>query len=61
VSSEPAHIIERAFQLAQSGRCASIDEIRRELKREQFGSIEQHLGGAHIRKQLRDLILASRP
>jgi hypothetical protein len=49
--------LERAFQLAKSGSCASIDDIKRQLKAEGF-SLEQ-LTGSALSKQLRDLMISS--
>jgi Zn finger protein HypA/HybF involved in hydrogenase expression len=47
--------LERAFDLARSGTCANIDEIRLTLKRERFDQVEAHLAGHSIKKQLRAL------
>jgi hypothetical protein len=53
-----ATILERAFELARSGRCASIDEIKRRLKTELY---DQHMiEGPSVRSQLRALIAKSR-
>ncbi len=50
--------LERAFELARSGRCATIDEIKQRLKAELF---DQHIiEGRALRSQLRKLIAASR-
>ena len=49
--------IERAFQLAKSGDCLSIAEIRTKLKKEGF-TLEQITGGA-LTKQLTKLIRAT--
>ncbi len=46
-------IIERAFQLARSGRFKKVEEIQRALKREGYGRAEGHLAGRLIRTQLR--------
>jgi hypothetical protein len=45
--------LERAFELARSGECASTAEIRARLKRERFDSVEAHLQGPSINRQLR--------
>jgi hypothetical protein len=50
--------IERAFELAKSGRLASIDELRRALKSE--GYFTHHLTGPSLLGQLRKLIQDSR-
>jgi hypothetical protein len=53
-------ILERAFALAQSSRCTSIDDIRRTLKGEQYGSIDEHLAGPSIRRQLNALCASAK-
>jgi hypothetical protein len=45
--------VERAFALAASGDCASVEDIRTRLKREGFTQIGGHLSGLAIRRQLR--------
>jgi hypothetical protein len=50
----PATALERAFQLAKSGRYASLDDIKKRLKAEGY-STAQITGGA-LSKQLRVLI-----
>lgn len=47
--------LERAFALARSGECASVGEIRLRLKKERCDSVEAHLSGPSISKQLRML------
>ena len=49
--------VERAFQLAKAGQCASINDIMRKLKSE--GYIERLVGSSLI-KQLKAMISASR-
>ena len=44
--------IERAFQLAQSGKFSTIRAIEMRLKGEQHDQVESHLSGPFIRKQL---------
>lgn len=46
--------LERAFELAKSGKCGSVDDIRRALISEGF-RVSQ-LEGPLLRRQLRDLI-----
>ena len=53
--------LERAFDLARSGACANIDDIRTALKRERYDNIDAHLAGHSIKKQLRALCDAARP
>jgi hypothetical protein len=47
--------LERAFDLARSGRFVSVSDIRLALKRERFEQVEAHLAGFAIAKQLRGL------
>lgn len=44
--------IERAIQLARSGSCHSVDDIRQQLTREGYDSVDNHLQGMTIKKQL---------
>jgi hypothetical protein len=48
------NIFERAFELARSGQCRSMDEMRRKLKAEQFENVDGHLSGGTIKRQLAD-------
>lgn len=48
------NIFERAFELARSGQCRSMDEMRRKLKAEQFENVDAHLSGSTIKRQLAD-------
>jgi hypothetical protein len=50
--------LERAFQLARSGKVAAVDEIRRALRQE--GYDPGQVAGPAIGKQLRDIIKAER-
>ena len=43
-------LIERAFQLAEQSQ--SLDEIRRGLIREGYSSVEAHLSGQQIKREL---------
>ncbi len=49
--------LERAFELARSGRCASIDEIKHRLKAEAHN--QDVIEGRSLRLQLRALIAKS--
>jgi hypothetical protein len=55
-------LLERAFELARTGNCRTVDELRSELKREGFdnNTILSNIAGPSIRKQLAGLI-AARP
>jgi hypothetical protein len=43
-------IIERAFELARS---ATIEEVRRMLRREGYSNVDAHLAGPTIKAELR--------
>ena len=49
-----AGIIERAFQLAQ--QLANIEDIRSQLRKEGYSSIDAHLTGRKIRADLKEII-----
>jgi hypothetical protein len=49
-----ATVLERAFELASSGMCASLDDLRRRLKKE--GYELNQLQGRALRMQLLGLI-----
>jgi hypothetical protein len=48
--------LERAFHLARSGECQDMNELEQRLKREGFVSVQNHLSGPSIRRQLRDMM-----
>lgn len=52
--------LERAFQLAKSGRVARIEDIRKQLRREGYDDRAVD-GGRSLLSQLRGLIKAARP
>lgn len=45
--------VERAFELARSGRCDNLPAIVAALKGERHESVDAHLAGPSIRKDLR--------
>ena len=49
--------IERAFELARSGECRTMPELKQRLRREQMESVDMHLGGKLTRAQLTELML----
>ena len=52
--------VERAYQLAGSGRCRNMAELRKVLKEEGCESIDAQLTGSTIRRDLRDLCHAAK-
>ena len=48
--------LERAFMLAQQGSCRTVNDIRAQLKKERRDSVDAHLAGMSIQKQLRELL-----
>jgi len=53
-------ILERAYELARTGACRSVEEIAKRLKQEQYESVETHLGGSSLRKELRQICAEAR-
>jgi hypothetical protein len=51
--------IERAFELARSGRVQSMEELRNALRQERLDNVDQHTAGTLIQRQLKDLIRSS--
>ena len=49
--------LERAFQLASSGRCRGMTELRHRLALEGFRDHERALFGVSMRRQLQALML----
>ena len=49
-------IIERAFELAQSGECRTLFDIKQILHAEQFSSVDAHMSAPTLRKQLQRLM-----
>jgi hypothetical protein len=47
--------VERAFALARSGNCASVNDIRQRLRAERFDQVDAHLAGPSLSRQLRTL------
>jgi hypothetical protein len=54
-------LVERAYDLARSGRCSGLVDLRKMLKGEGFSWLELDLAlsGARIRKDLRELCVQS--
>ena len=46
--------IERAFELARTGLCKNVEEIRVKLKRERCEHVDSHLSSGALRQQLKD-------
>ncbi|MBS0315121.1 MAG: hypothetical protein JSS05_13145 [Proteobacteria bacterium] len=51
--------IERAFDLADGGRCRSVADIRAQLKQERHDAVDAHLSGMTIQRQLKQRMLAA--
>lgn len=49
--------LERAFALAEAGSCKSVSDIRIQLKKEQHESVDAHLSGSMIQRQLKARML----
>ena len=50
--------LERAFELAKSGNCASVGDVRRKLRSEGYSAAQ--ITGKTLFKQMRELISAAR-
>ena len=59
-SARRSSTVERAFELARSGGFRTIEEIGRQLKLEQRDSVDAHLAGSSIRKDLRQICADTR-
>jgi hypothetical protein len=53
-------IVERAYQIARTGRAANVDEIKAILKSEGYFNVTGHLAGPVLLKALRGLCIAAR-
>ena len=53
--------VERAFELARSGRCTNLAEIAAALKGERHEAVDAHLAGPSIRRDLRRVWEAAAP
>jgi hypothetical protein len=53
-------MIERAIQLAQTGDCRSVNDVRQRLRREGYIGIGVEMAGAAINRQLVELLHAAR-
>ena len=51
--------VERAYQLAKSGDCANIDDIKTRLQAEGYASVFQHLSAPMLTRTLRGLCAAA--
>lgn len=58
--SEPLTTIERAIQLAQSGDCRSVNDVRQRLRREGYVGIGAELASVAINRELIDYLHAAR-
>lgn len=59
-SSHRPNVIERAFALARSGMCRAVSDVRKTLSKEVYLDARSQLDGRFIKRQLADLIAASR-
>jgi hypothetical protein len=52
--------MERAYELARSGRYSKIEDLSRTLSAEGYESVHSHFGGRGTRMQLLELMRAAR-
>ena len=55
-----ASIVERAFELARSGTCRSVTDVRMKLKAERYDFVDNHLAGKSIVRQLQSAMKTAR-
>jgi len=60
LTSQPRPILDRALEIAGTGLVRRIEEIRRQLVREDYDDVDAHLAGAWIREQLRTAVARAR-
>ncbi len=48
-------LLERAYDLARSGACKTVKDIKARLKAEDYEHVNSHLDGLRVRNALRDL------
>lgn len=53
-------VIERAFELAESGSCQDMEELGSRLRAEGYDQVSSHLHAMSLRRQLRGLIVEAR-
>jgi len=53
-------LIERAFELARSGTFQSVSDIEAALTADGYASVQSHLAGPALRRDLRQLCLEAR-
>ena len=51
--------VERAYELAKSGTCADLNQVKRRLQDEGYGSVGPHLSASLLSRELRALCKAA--
>jgi hypothetical protein len=52
--------LQRAYEIARSGECTSLDELVQQLKTEQFQGVDVHMASVSVRRELRQLSQSAR-
>ena len=52
--------LQRAYEIARSGECTSLDELVQQLKTEQFEGVDVHVASASVRRDLRQISQSAR-
>lgn len=52
--------IRRALELADEGRCRTVEDIRKQLTQERYEGVHAHLAGGSIKAQLHKILSARR-
>ncbi len=51
--TERPSVVERAFQLAETGEYKTVTEIKLALRQENYAGVDAHMAGRSLRDQLR--------
>jgi len=53
-------VVERAFELAESGTCHNMQELGVRLRAEGYSQVAEHLQGLSLRRQLKSVMVEAR-
>ena len=51
----PQGTVERAYELARLGPCLNVEDIRKQLNREHYSSVDAHLSGHATHRHIVEL------
>ena len=52
--------LQRAYEIARSGECTSLDELVQQLKAERFEGVDVQIASASVRRDLRQISQSAR-